>query len=145
MKFKQVELTRSETTSMAILMPEWEIPVLAAADPKLAIQVTGEVDRPRWKNGVRAYPDAADEYARLLAGYKGDEGQAAPVEKVYGYGDVGVAKLAEAIEVVRAPAQAEAEANQKPKRGRPAKAKAEAEPTAPVESGIDLDDITGLD
>jgi hypothetical protein len=100
--FVEVKLTRSETTVFARSMPEWEVPVLAAANGGDRVQVLRPAKAPR----NFAAPNAAVEYDRLATKYKDDKSTGQDhVAVAYGAGPRGVAALAREIErICAAPA-----------------------------------------
>jgi hypothetical protein len=98
-KYARVNLNRSETTTFALDVAPWEVPVLAAVNGDDRVTVIGETE-------VRKpLPDAAYEYDRLASKYKRDnESGREYVAEVYGVGQRGIENLAKEIEKARAAA-----------------------------------------
>lgn len=91
-KYTRVQLNRSETTTMALDVPPWEVPVLAAVNGEDRVQIIGETPV------NRMLPDPAAEYDRLVAKYKhGGDSETPHVASVYGVGQRGVEQLAKEI------------------------------------------------
>ncbi len=108
MQYRKVNVLRDETTTINVLIAEWEVPLMEAKHGEDRI-TTGElVDV---KN--REWPvDAKSEFNRLVQLYgmtgSGDNAQSF-AERVYGGGSVGVKNLDRAM--------AEARGAKKPKKG----------------------------
>jgi len=99
-KYTRIQLTRSETTTMAIDVPPWEVAVLAAVNGEDRITVIGETPV------RRELPDPGVEYDRLLTKYKHDTNSGQDyVALVYGVGSRGVEALAREIAKARAEAE----------------------------------------
>jgi hypothetical protein len=91
-KYTRVELNRSETTSITVDIPPWEVAVMAAVNGDDRVKVIGETPV------RRELPDPAYEYDRLATKYKNDnESGTAFVTLVYGPGARGVNALAQEI------------------------------------------------
>lgn len=91
-----VEIHKSEHTTMRVVAPAWEVPLLALVHGGDVTRKTGDTVAVR-----RAKPDAADEFARLEARYRRNEDSGvAPVEAIYGHGERGIAELAKVIAAV---------------------------------------------
>lgn len=92
--YLQVELFRSEASTVRLSIPPWELPVLQAVHTPERLTVVGQrmVDR--------APPEAGVEYDRLAEKYKSlnsAEGEVKFVEMAYGLPPRGVQTLAQAI------------------------------------------------
>jgi hypothetical protein len=91
-KYTRVQLNRSETTTMTIDLPPWEVPVMAAVNGEDRVVVIGETPV------NRALPEPGVEYDRLAAKYKQNtENGQDYVATVYGVGQRGVEALAREI------------------------------------------------
>ena len=91
-KYTRVQLNRSETTTFALDVPPWEVPVLAAANGEDRVVIIGETP-------VRKMlPEPSAEYDRLATKYKDDKNSGQDyVAAVYGVGQRGVDALAKEI------------------------------------------------
>ena len=98
-KYARVQLNRSETSTITLDVPPWEVAVLAAVNGEDRVVFIGETPV------RRALPEASAEYDRLLAKYKHstDNGQDY-VASVYGVGMRGVEALRKEIEKAAAAA-----------------------------------------
>jgi hypothetical protein len=95
-KYVRLQLNRSETTTFALEVAPWEVPVLGAVNGDDRIQVIGETPV------TKMLPDPSLEYDRLAAKYKRDPGSGQDyVAMVYGVGQRGVDALAKEIEKAR--------------------------------------------
>ncbi len=120
MHFTLVNIHRDETTSMAVHVGAWEVPILQEKHGEERIAVGGLKERTN-----REWPtDAAAEMARLckLYGSKGSGEAAIPyAQLVYGAGARGIKALGAAMAEAREAAQPKA-AKVAKKAGRPRKA-----------------------
>lgn len=96
-KHAEVELRQNETTTIRMLLPLWEVPVLEAVHGSNKVTVLAE------KLVVRNKPDASTEFERLANRYResrNDEGFKGPkyVTMVYGDFSTGVRNLGNAID-----------------------------------------------
>ena len=105
--YSQVQIARSETTTALVVVPPWEVAVLAAVHGGDITSVVGATPV------RRELPEATAEYERLANKYgKDEENGQEYVAMVYGVGARGVAALkAEIAKTVRSapPASAEPE------------------------------------
>ena len=95
-KYSRIQVNRSETTTFAIDVAPWEVPIVAAVNGEDRVLVVGEtpVKKP--------LPDAAVEFDRLIAKYKiNTENGQTWAETVYGVGGRGVSALAAEIAKAR--------------------------------------------
>jgi hypothetical protein len=100
-KYTRVQLNRSETTILAIDVPPWEVPVLAAVNGEDRIQIIGETPV------NKMLPDPAAEFDRLVTKYKDNKESGQDyVSIVYGVGQRGVTALANEIKKARDSASA---------------------------------------
>lgn len=91
-KYTRIQLNRSETTTMTLDVPPWEVPIVAAVNGEDRVIPIGETPV------RRELPNAAVEYDRLAAKYKIDtETGQEYVASVYGVGQRGVEALAREI------------------------------------------------
>jgi hypothetical protein len=90
-----VEIRRNETIQLVNSFPQWEIPVLRAVHGDDAVKEIGE------KLVNRDPPDAQDEFVRLNDRYKrsrNEDGSLGTPFMHQVYGELGVGRLAEAIQ-----------------------------------------------
>lgn len=98
-KYTRVQLNRSETTTITLDVPPWEVAVLAAVNGEDRVQIIGETPV------NKMLPDPAAEFDRLVTRYKHSGDNETPfVAAVYGVGQRGVEALAKEIEKARAAA-----------------------------------------
>lgn len=91
-KYARIQLDRSETTTFALDVAPWEVPIVAAVNGGDRVRVIGET--PVFK----PLPDPAVEYDRLVTKYKIDTSTGVEyVSAVYGVGQRGVEALAKEI------------------------------------------------
>lgn len=94
LKHIQVEIRRNEQTTIAGSYPAWELPLLQAVHGHDSVVIKGD------KLVDRQPPEAADEFKRLEDRYKRsreDDGSYGPSFVSMVYGQLGVAKLNDAI------------------------------------------------
>lgn len=131
-KYARIQINRSETTTFALDVAPWEVPVIAAVNGEDRVRTIGETPV------TKQLPDPAAEYDRLVAKYKIDTSTGVEfVAAVYGVGQRGVEALAKEIQKAKVEASAppvrtpEYDAGDDPLTGlfedEPARAGAEAE------------------
>lgn len=97
MQHVTVKLTRSETESVQLGMPAWEVPVLQMVHGPERVEILEKVEYLD-----REYPDANSEFDRLQKRYKVDMDTGTPfVVMVYGHPASGIPKLEELIAKAR--------------------------------------------
>lgn len=99
-KYTRVQLNRSETTTLTLDVPPWEVAVLAAVNGEDRVVPIGETPV------NRALPNPAAEYDRLVSKYKIDTSTGQEfVAQVYGVGQRGISALAKEIDRARTDAK----------------------------------------
>lgn len=97
MRYIEVLVNRDERLSIPRQVPAWEVPVLRLVHGEEKIEEREYIDVPQ-----RDYPDAGDEFNRLVQRYGEDVATETPfVAMVYGHAPRGVQALAEAIQKER--------------------------------------------
>lgn len=119
MHYRTVTIQRDETTSMPVLVGDWEVPILEHkhGDERVTVGGLKEYENRPWP------ADAKSEMQRLNVLYGNASSGDNPVtwaERVYGVGSQGVKALERAIEAAKKEAGANAT-----RRGRPRKSAAQ--------------------
>jgi hypothetical protein len=100
-KYARIQIDRSETTTFALDVAPWEVPVISAVNGDDRVRVIGETPV------TKALPDPGVEYDRLVTKYKIDTSTGVEyVAAVYGVGQRGVDALAKEIAKAREAASA---------------------------------------
>jgi hypothetical protein len=98
MRYERVMIKRDTQTTHNRAVPQWEIPILEMIFGEGNVEATGifeDLDE-------RDYPEAAEEYDRLVSRYKKDpETKLEIVAEVYGQSRKGIKALQEAIDEAR--------------------------------------------
>jgi hypothetical protein len=103
MRYERVMIKRDTQTTHNRAVPPWEIPILEMIFGEGNVEQTGVFEEVFDTQGdekvPRDYPEAAEEYDRLVSRYKKDpETKIEIVAEVYGQSRKGIKALAEAIE-----------------------------------------------
>lgn len=98
MRYERVMIKRDTQTTHNRAVPPWEIPILEMIFGEGNVEQTGIFEEVEGRD----YPEATEEYDRLVSRYKKDpETKIEIVAEVYGQSRKGIKALAEAIDEAR--------------------------------------------